>query len=476
MLIRMPLLGDATEPRNYQTLRSVRDYGLLGYQFLDTAKLFSSKLRPPLAETERAGLMEWLEQTAPERAATGPWAGIAAGYNLVAIQVESMHHFVIGYEVDGVEVTPNLNRLADRALLFGSLQDQTGRGRSSAGDFLAMTSILPVADSVAYEFPDNHYRTLAHELAARGYTTLSAIPYHRNHWNRQRTRTAFGFEVNLFEEDLEAGRKVGWGTNDRDFLAQMLPRLEALPRPFYAWLSTLSLHYPYRQFPDDLKSISLGDLEGTALGNYLHGMNLFDRAFGELYRGLEEGGLLDTTVIALWGDHSSGLLRDELFSERFGVDSATPATLLFRRVPFAVWVPGSHRSGPSIGWSAGQSDIPPTLLALFGLDPARMAYVGRNLLGSPGARPAVHPLGSWVGSRQTFHRGGCWAFDGNHEDLKPLPYRECAAGIADAQQQIEASRLLLEYDLQSQLSDEIAARAEGSERPAEAASQPSDAR
>ena len=53
----------------------------------------------------------------------------------------------------------------------------------------------------------------------------------------------------LFETDFMLTDQIGWGLNDRDFLQQMVPRLEDLPRPFGAWLITLSLHHPFDDFP-----------------------------------------------------------------------------------------------------------------------------------------------------------------------------------------------------------------------------------
>jgi phosphoglycerol transferase MdoB-like AlkP superfamily enzyme len=447
--------ASATAAKNLRTLRNVRDYGVFGYQLLDFASRFHETAATELNPEQSERLIEWLEGTADLRKAVGPWAGKAEGFNLIAIQVESMQQFVLAYEVNGVEITPNLNRLTEDALVFPWVQDQTGTGRSSAGDFVSTTGLLPVTESVAYEHPNNDYRTFAHALAERGYTTLSAIPYKGFFWNRHLTHPAYGFSINLFRQDFVPGQRVGWGTNDRDFLRQMLPRLNELPQPFCAWLTTLSLHYPFRSFPAEMKAISLGELEDTPLGNYLHGMNLFDRAFGEFYQSLEDAGLLGHTVIALWGDHESGLMKDQQYIEMFDLEFPSPARLAFRRVPFLVWVPGSDLPPGTVDVVAGQVDIPLTLLALLGVDPAPMAAVGRNLLGQPGSGPVVHPRGWWVSSEHIFQvnfedprKGSCWL----REDLSPLPDSECAAETDQAQQQIEASRLLLRHDLQAELS------------------------
>ena len=64
---------------------------------------------------------------------------------------------------------------------------------------------------------------------------------------------SYGFQQSLFEPDFQMTEQIGWGLNDRDFLQQMVPRLEQLQRPFAAWLITLSLHHPFEDFPPRTK-------------------------------------------------------------------------------------------------------------------------------------------------------------------------------------------------------------------------------
>ena len=96
---------------------------------------------------------------------------------------------------------------------------------------------------------------------------------------------SYGFQHSLFEPDFKMTEQIGWGLNDHDFLQQMVPRLEQLPRPFAAWLITLSLHHPFEAFPAAHKTLKLGALEGTSFGNYLHTMRFFDQALEDFRDG-----------------------------------------------------------------------------------------------------------------------------------------------------------------------------------------------
>src|SRR5206468_1797123 len=94
--------------------------------------------------------------------------------------------------------------------------------------------------------------------------------------------------------------QIGWGLNDRDFLQQMVPRLEHLPRPFAAWLITLSLHHPFEAFPEAHKVLKLGALEGTPFGNYLHTMRFFDQALEDFKTALARDGLLEDSLLVVF--------------------------------------------------------------------------------------------------------------------------------------------------------------------------------
>ncbi|MGA1781238.1 MAG: hypothetical protein ACO4CW_12985, partial [Planctomycetota bacterium] len=48
--------------------------------------------------------------------------------------------------------------------------------------------------------------------------------------------------LSLLQEPAET---IGWGLNDRAFVAQMVPRLGELEQPFCVWMLTLGLHHPF---------------------------------------------------------------------------------------------------------------------------------------------------------------------------------------------------------------------------------------
>jgi len=255
--------------------------------------------------------------------------------------------------------------------------------------------------------------------------------------------------------------QIGWGLNDRDFLQQMLPHLTQLPQPFAAWLITLSLHHPFADFPSAHKTLKLGALEGTSFGNYLHAMHFFDEALKAFRASLAERGLLDSSVIVVFGDHDAGFLRDPALARTIGIRADDISWTLNDRIPLFVRVPRAPMTvsdvrlvGPR-AIPAGQTDLAPTLLSLLGIDASGLAYVGRDLLGAPGG-PVLRPYGEWINPSYLFATRAtapvCRDLESGTDSA-----RGCTDVDRDARRARAIARLVVSADLQDRLRDLLGA-------------------
>jgi phosphoglycerol transferase MdoB-like AlkP superfamily enzyme len=450
----------------------------------------------PATPAEIDDAAAWLRERAPLRAGAAAFAA-ARGLNLIVVQVESLQDFAVDFTVGGQEVMPHLRRWTSDSLRFTSVTDQTSEGRTSDAEFTTMTSLLPLDHgAVAFRMPGNHYTALPSVLTEHGYTTLSAVAFEAGFWNRQVMHPAYGFQRSLFEPDFQLTEQIGWGLNDRDFLKQMVPHLEQLPRPFGAWLITLSLHHPFDSFPEQHKVLKLGALEGTSFGNYLHTMRFFDQALADFRDALAHDGLLDSSLIVVFGDHDAGFARDPSLARTIGIGVDNAAWALNDRIPLfirvgAAGVGWARRAGEAgeagrAGWArqaagagqageagrsgwkgqdligarprpAGQTDFAPTILALLGIDPAPLPYLGRNLLGAADDRPVPRPYGDWLDAKHLFRAGNA---DTSCYDLASraiVAPVECAVEDARARRARDLSRLIVIEDLQQQLRTRLAA-------------------
>jgi phosphoglycerol transferase MdoB-like AlkP superfamily enzyme len=445
-----------------------REVGVFNLHLIDGGRsLAAAVLGRDLEPEQFAEVVEWFHERTPARAGTGPWFGSAEGANLVMVQVESLQGFVIGLEINGREVTPFLNRWREEALWFSNVTDQSGEGRSSDSEFLTQVSLLPAAGAAAaFRHTGNEFTGLAGVLSQRGYHTVSAVPYEGSFWNRRLNHPAFGYAQSLFVEDFSADETIGWGLNDRDFLAQMVSRFGSMEQPFAAYLLTLSLHHPFEGFPEQHKLLDVGRWQGTPFGNFLHTMHFFDEALSAFVTELKSEGLADNTVIAIWGDHDAGFEWRPDIASVMGVPHDPAGWYLSQEVPVFIRVPGAEALRGEHVVPAGHADVMPTLLALLGVDPAPYALIGRNLLGTPGDGPVVGEYGCWRDARHLYLQG-----DGSLEGgqcletttLRMLPSSVCEQGFESARRIEAVSAVVLEHDLQQRIHSELTVAAEAIE-------------
>ncbi len=317
----------------------------------------------------------------------GPLAGAFAGQNLLVIQVESLESFVLGGTINGVEVTPTLNRLCAGGYVFPNLYEQVKSGNSSDADFLLMTSLLPPNKSFVFgSYTHNTYRALPRILRDNGgYASYYFHGATNAIWDYKTMLSgAFGFD--RVDMDYVQDEQLNGYLSDESFFAQTLEKLQAQPlsKPFYAHLVTCTSHIPC-DVPADFDGLLLGDeLAANPLGDYLQAIHYTDRQIGTFLEQATALGLLDNTVVAVVGDHGGvhkyyphwvSNLSDAAREDWFLTDDEDYTLPLIVYHPF-IESPAVYQT---VG---GQMDVLPTLLGLLGVEDAaaRRVMFGRDLL------------------------------------------------------------------------------------------------
>ena len=425
--------------------------GAMAYHAADARNVLrESFVRKKLSEDEIAAAAEEFAAFRAKLAPPYPAAfGAARGKNLIMIQAESLQSFAVGLRVNGREVTPNLNRFAREASFAGDLYVQTGLGNSADAEFLANAGLYPARSGVAYvRFADRSYDALPRLLRAHGYAALAMHGDRAGFWNRAHMYPALGFERFVSKKDYEVDEVFGLGLSDGSFFRQSLAMLEAQERPFYAFLVTLSSHYPFG-FPELLKAAAFdqGDeAEGAILRSYLAAIHYFDREFGKFIDGLKSSGLYDESVIILYGDHAAipkwdaaslaKLLGKDLDDER--------SWRAVNTVPLMVRVPGVATLPHVRGRALGQVDIPATAASLLGFEFS--SGFGRNIFAPESAfAPVIFRSGDYVSGGtlvEPAKRAAVDLADGCERDYLPFAglSSECARELA-------LSDKILEYGL-----------------------------
>lgn len=299
-----------------------------------------------------------------ENTANG-YTGTQAGKNLVIIQLEAIQNFLLFSEINGHEVTPNLNRLANESLYFKNTFFQIAGGNTSDAEFVINNSLYPAGKgSVYFLHPSNRYHSLPLIMKNEGYKTIAAHANDADFWNRRVMYGNIGFDNYYIDEDYDLDEIVGWGLSDVSFFRQTLDKLKG-EDPFYAFLITLSSHHPYAMFNN--YEFDTGKYEGTMMGNYLKASHYLDKSIGAFFEQLKEDGLDKDTLVVIVGDHF-GMTKDDfgMVADYLGVPDNPYEWIMNQEVPLIIHGDGIEPA--VIEKICAQVDIMPTIANLMGLD------------------------------------------------------------------------------------------------------------
>ena len=188
-----------------------------------------------------------------------------------------------------------------------------------------------------------------------------------------------GFQRSYFEESYKIEERIGEWLADKQFFIQTVSFIEKQQEPFLAYLLSSSNHDPW-ELPQKHRTLDVGHLEGTLLGNYCRSVHYFDWAFGEFVDRLREVGLFDTSVIVLYGDHQAFLGKTVELADLLGFPQHSEYHHLLRRkkVPLIIRLPhGEHAGVRQV--TGGHLDVAPTLLSLLGMNEKSQVMLGNDL-------------------------------------------------------------------------------------------------
>jgi phosphoglycerol transferase MdoB-like AlkP superfamily enzyme len=342
----------------------------LGYHLFDLYRFIYEK-GETLDQDEISRVDSWLESNAKYQEPDEDYvnlAGIAKGKNLIVIQFESLENILVDQFFYGQEIIPNINKLLDNSIYFNNIVEQVRDGNSSDAELLFNASMYPISNGSAFlRFGDNTYVTLPKLLYEQGYTSIAIHGDDKKFWNRDRVFAAFGFDKYISEEQFTDKDAVGMGISDRSLFFQSLTEIKKLPEPFNVFIITLTSHMPFK-LNKEIRYLNLPDNDISEA--YLQSIHYTDNVFGEFYNQLQAEGLLNNTVIVIYGDHE-------------GIHKYYSTTLSDNNceVPFIIHIPGLK--GSVIDKVGGQVDMMPTLAYLLGIEKEKYSSsaMGRNMFG-----------------------------------------------------------------------------------------------
>ena len=369
-----------------------------------------------------------------EEVQTNEYTNIFEGKDVLVIHAESIQTNTMGLEFNGQEVTPTLNKLSKEGMFFSNYYSQVSVGTSSDSELSFNTSLMPTKSGTAFvSYPDRTYISTPSLLKERGYYTFSMHANNADFWNRRMMHANLGYDRFYSKADYEITDEniIGLGLSDKEFFAQSIEKLKKIDKKHENWyglMIMLSNHTPfsdtdkYGEFDVDIKETITNEeglqeevtypyMEGTKLGNYYKSVHYADEALGELMTGLEEAGLLENTVLVIYGDHDARISRKEYNllhnydkeNDRL-LDDDDPNYIEFdsyqyelgRKVPFIIWTKdmAGTKLNKEITNVMGMYDAMPTLGNMLGF--YNEYALGHDIFTIKENNIVVFPNGNWV--------------------------------------------------------------------------------
>lgn len=434
----------------------VMEFGIYTYQFNDLYSCVKTKVNTMFGYDEAAKTFREYYENHNEESQSNIYTDLFKGKNVIVIHGESLQNYTMNVAFNGRELTPNINRLASEGIYFSNFYAQESVGNSSDSEFTLLTSLMPSSSGTVFmNYFDRDYVTLPKLLKEQGYYTFSMHGNSGSSWNRNVVHPKLGYDnFYYYMKDYDIDEEIGLGLSDKSFFRQsvdIISKFDEDKIPFYGTLIMLTNHTPFNdigeysdysvdiivdnddenneeikeeEITDNIENKELDEkdnsdveeeqeiikyLGGTKLGNYFRSVHYADEAIGELIEELDEKGLLDNTVIVIYGDHDAKLKQSEYkrFYENENIDSVLidPSKKITevndytyeinRNVPFIIWSKDivNTEYSQQVDKVMGMIDVMPTLGNMFGV---HNDYALGHDIFSIDENVVVFPSGNWI--------------------------------------------------------------------------------
>lgn len=382
----------------YDSTVTSRNLSPIGYHIYSIYTFFNEGGLLKLTEKDKDEIKQWFidkKETLPD----SKYKGLFAGKNILFIQVESLEKFVINQKINGQEITPNLNKLLKNSLFFSDVHEQVHEGNTADAELMGNTSVFPLKQgSTSFLYPYTSFNNSMPKIMQReGYFTSAIHPDEGSFWNWMVMLKSVGFEKCIDLASFKDDENIILGLSDGSFLSQLEPIIVKQKQPFYTFMVTLSSHTPFN-IPYKFRELNLpSELEATYLGGYFQCIRYTDKHIGILLERLQKDGILDNTVVVIYGDHEG---IHKYFPDSIQKIQPSQGWWLDNHKQTPLIVYQSNLKGEEIKTTGGEIDILPTISYLMGIneDEYTETAMGRNLLNT-NKNFAVLQGGEYIGDK-----------------------------------------------------------------------------
>ena len=321
------------------------------------------------------------------------YTGLFEGKNLIMIMMESVNEIFIN-----PDLYPNFYKLYSGGLTFTNNYSPRNSCATGNNEFSAMTGLYSIQNNcTANVYRNNEYFTSIFNLFNEsGYRTLSMHDYTEAYYYRSIIHANMGSGAYYGVEDLGipySNEYRNWASDEDFFASAMDITLDGSSEPFMLWLTTVSSHQPFSLSSiegDKYLSITEGTNYPMDLRRYMSKLKTLDNALGILLERLETEGILDDTVIVLFGDHYPYGLSDDTINQVLDYDLNDYER---ERTPLVIY--NSEIAHAEIDKYTSYVNLTPTIANLFNLDYDPRLYMGSDVLSDEYLNVVAFADGSW---------------------------------------------------------------------------------
>jgi phosphoglycerol transferase MdoB-like AlkP superfamily enzyme len=356
----------------------VENFGIYNYHIADSIRSISIFFEPETNDYDYQKFLDFFKEKNKDNE-QNKYSGIFKDKNVIVIHAESVEQFLINSRFNGQDITPNFSALANEGFYFSNFYSQESIGTSSDTEFVFDTSLLPVNNGTIFlTHFNNKYNSTPQLLREEGYYTSVMHGNDGTYWNRNLVYPHLGYDYfyeknNTYQPTEE--QIIGLGINDLDFFNKSVDIIDSFETKFYTKMITLTNHVPFDKFDKYVTIDEYGnetsfdcgeDIEYPDLCGYLKSVHYADWAFGEFKKELEARGILDDTIIVLYGDHPAKLDKEEM-EFFYGVEEMTNVEYKAKqKVPFIIWS-NDIEEPVVVDQAMGMMDAGPTLQNMLGI-------------------------------------------------------------------------------------------------------------
>ncbi len=451
----------------------VMNHGIYVYQLDDFIQSLTPKITSVLGHDKALKKVTDYYKENKYTPSNNEYTNIFKGKNIIVIHAESMQKFAMDLTFNNKEVTPNLNKLANEGIFFSNFYSQVGVGTSSDAEFTFNTSLMPSTKGTVFvNYFDRDYISIPKLLKEQGYYTYSMHANTGEFWNRNTMHKSLGYDKFYNKDSYTIDETIGLGLSDKSFFRQSVDIMKQIKeeenKPFYSLLIMLSNHTPFSDLAlmEDYKTtidvtidnqtVTRDYLNNTTMGNYLRSVHYADSAIGEFIDNLDKEGLLENTVLVIYGDHDARLDFED-FNLLYNYDPITdtiktendegyiPYTKynyeLDRKVPFIIWTKDQNYN-LNVNTPMGMIDVLPTLGNMIGIHSDYQ--LGKDIMNLKGDDNTVTFIdGSFLTSKVYYNSPKGEIYSINNEPITEEYIKERAKKSSDL---IEVSNDIITYD------------------------------